>query len=129
MVWEWIKKHYLSLVTVAIIGVLLAYGYGCEPKVPSLLDETVMVNRQELKLELDRILAIAEIKMSELERQEQLRALIFQNALILAQGQPLNPVGIITAIAALYGVTQGSKNAGNAIRKHREKRKANSGTG
>ncbi|GAH82099.1 unnamed protein product, partial [marine sediment metagenome] len=38
---------------------------------------------------------------------------------------PLNPVGIITAIAAVYGAAQGSKNIKQGVKNARAKRKNN----
>ena len=66
--------------------------------------------------------------MADLDKQEQLRAIILQNALILVQGNPLNPVGIITAIAGIYGATQAGKNVKNGVKNARAKRKANTDT-
>jgi hypothetical protein len=105
--WEWIKNH-IPIITALIVGVcLIVYQEGCEPSVKSLLDESRYVTRGELNLELDQIVAKAEFRMIELDKQEKIRDIILQNALVLAAGQPLNPVGIITALAAVYGIGSG----------------------
>ncbi len=105
---DWLKKNKSIIVTGLVTIAFLIYCYGCEPKVSSLSSDHRLVNRQELQLELDQIITMAQIRMADLEQQEQFRAIVLQNALILVQGQPYNPVGIITAIAAVYGITQGS---------------------
>ncbi|GAH22170.1 unnamed protein product, partial [marine sediment metagenome] len=35
---------------------------------------------------------------------------------ILVQGQPFNPIGCITGIAALYGIAQGTSNARKVVK-------------
>lgn len=124
---EWINKHWLSLVTGLLIVGLLLYGYGCEPKVHSLTTERKWVNRQELQLELDQLITMAQFRVADLDRQEALRSIILENALILVQEQPVNPVGIITGIAALYGIMQGGRNVSNAVKKKVNKGKVNNG--
>lgn len=125
----WIRKN----ISIIIVGLTLAgfifYGYGCEPKVKSLIRPTHRINRQELQLELDQLIGMAQLRMVDLDKQEQFRSIILENALILVQGQPLNPIGIITAIAAVYGATQGGRNITKVVKEKRNKRRENNGTG
>lgn len=126
--WDWIKNHLPFLTTLLVtIGVLI-FVVACEPKVQSLYRKDIQVNRQELQLELDQMLGLAQLRMADLEKQEQLRAVILQNALILVQGQPFNPVGLITGIAALYGITTGASNVGKSVKKKYTITKVNNGT-
>ncbi|GAI93376.1 unnamed protein product, partial [marine sediment metagenome] len=126
---KWIKKHCSLLIAVLVSVGFVVYMYGCEPKTLSLSTPAKQVNRQELQLELDTFISMAQLRMADLDQQEQLRSIILQNALILVQGQPYNPVGLITAIAAIYGVTQGSHNITKVVKDKRVKRKADNGTG
>ncbi|NVM23980.1 MAG: hypothetical protein HWN68_19650 [Desulfobacterales bacterium] len=125
---EWIKKHGSVVITVVVTICLLIWLYGCEPKVRSLNDSERRVTRQELQLELNQLIGLAELRMLDLDRQERLRAIILQNALILVQGQPFNPVGLITAVAAVYGVSQAGGNVSKVVKVAREKRKVKNGT-
>ena len=124
----WIKKHIPFLMTGLICIVFIIYCYGCEPKVRSLTNRTQLVNRQELQLELDQFITMAQLRMLDLDKQEELRAIVLQNALILVQGNPLNPLGIITALAAVYGIAQGGRNVKNVVKTVRKNRKVNNGT-
>ena len=125
--WQWLGEHKTVIITaIATIGFLI-YAYGCEPRVRSLTDNRKLVNRQELQLELDRIMGIAELRLLSLDQQERFRSIILQNALVLVQGQPLNPVGIITAIAGIYGIAQGSRNVTKVVKNGITKRKVNNG--
>ncbi len=123
--WEWLKSKSTIILAVIVTASFLFFAYSCEPKVPSLWREGKQVNRQELQLELDQMIGLAQLRMVDLEKQEQLRAIILQNALILVQGQPFNPAGLITAVAALYGIGQASKSVSKTVKEVRNKRKVN----
>ena len=123
----WIKKNWTIVITFLVAGVLAFYCFACEPKVKSLTEHNHAVNRQELQLELDTIIMTARIRLADLDKQEQLRAIILQNALILVQGQPLNPLGIITGLAGIYGVAQGSRNVTQVVKTKIKKRKVENG--
>ena len=122
---EWFKKHATLLITILVTVGLVFYLVACEPKTISLRETNKKVNRQELQLELDQIIGLAQLRMVDLDRQEQLRAIILQNALVLVQGQPFNPVGLITAAAAIYGLTQGGKNISKVVASKHNKGKNN----
>jgi len=127
--WGWIKGH-IPLITALIVGVcLICYQEGCEPSVKSLLDESRFVTRGELNLELDQIVAKAELRMTQLDKQEAIRNIILQNALVLAAGQPLNPIGIITALAAVYGIGSGVQRVRKRLIVVSDKGVSNAGSG
>lgn len=106
---------------------MCVYLYSCESKVKSLYEPDRLVNRAELQLELDRLMSIAQLRMASLDRQDALRNIIIQNGILLVQGQSFNPLGFITAIAGIYGVTHGASKVIRAAKKSQEKRKANNG--
>jgi len=123
----WLKKHSVVIITALVTASMLIYIYGCEPKVKSLNAGNRMVTRAELQLELDRFIALAEVRMLDLDRQEKLRSMILENALVLVRGQPFNPVGLITAAAAVYGIGQAGGNVTRVVKTVRNKRKVNNG--
>lgn len=119
---NWIKAK-SDIILIVIVTILFGlFAYSCEPKQPSLLNKGVKVTRAELQHELNQLVALAEIRMASFERQEKIRSLILQNALMLTQGQPFNPVGIITGIASIYGIAQATKKTTGAIKHVRDKR-------
>ena len=123
----WIKNNASLIITILVIIAFIFYCYGCEPKARSLVDVGKLVNRQELQLELDQIISLAQLRMVDLDKQEQLRAVVLQNALILVEGQPLNPFGILSAIAAIYGITQGGSNITKVVKSKYTIAKVNNG--
>lgn len=126
--WLWIKEHLTLLLTILITAGMLFYLYACDVKTTSLTTPNKLVNRQELQLELDQIIGLAQLRMADLDKQEEFRAIILQNALVLVQGQPFNPFGLISAVAAIYGVSQAGRNVTKTVKTVRNKRKVNNGT-
>ncbi|MBA7708147.1 hypothetical protein ES703_117039 [subsurface metagenome] len=124
---EWIKKNHRIIITVVVTVLLCVYLYACESKVKSLVEPTRLVNRAELQLELDRFMGTAEIRMASLDRQDAFRSLIIENSILLVQGTPFSPLGLITGILGIYGLTHGTSKAVRAVQKSQEKRRANNG--
>ena len=124
---QWLKKHWNTIVIVMVTGGMLFFMYACESKVESLNDKRRLITRVELQVELDEILSMAQIKIADLDRQDELRAVVLQNALILVQGQPMNPVGILTAVAGIYGILSASNTAVKKVKQTVEKKRSNNG--
>ncbi len=120
---EWMKKHKSGLIATVVSAGFLFYGFACTPTVQSLVDETKRVNRAELQLELEHMIALAKIRMLDIEQQEKLRAVILQNALMLGRGDPFNPLGLLTGLASIYGVAQASSNVTRAVKTARDKKR------
>lgn len=126
---NWIKQHSPVIISVVITLGFLLYCYSCESKVKSLNQKGRMVTRQELQLELNNFVDLAQIRFLDLDRQDQIKTLILQNAMVLVQGQPFNPLGMLTGLAAVYGIGQAGSSVGKTVNNIRKKRKVNNGTG
>lgn len=125
--WVWIKNNHRGIITGLICIALCVWLYACESQVKSLDGSGQLVNRAELQLQLDRFMATAQMRMADLDRQDAFRTLIIENSLLLVQGTPFNPVGLITAIAGIYGITHGASKVVRTVKKGQAKRKANNG--
>lgn len=109
---NWPKAAALCLLTA-----ILFWGWGCPSRVPSLLEPTRKITRPELQIELDTIIATAEFRLADLDRQDQFRDIIFKNALLMVEGGTLNPVGVLTGFAALYGLASAGKQVKDKLKK------------
>jgi len=124
LLWQKIRQNWPKYSALLVITLLSLWAWGCPPQVASLVTEAKKVTRPELQIELDAIIATAEARMADLEKQEQLRQLIFQNALLLAQGSTLNPVGLLTAAFGIYGAGTAVKSTAKVIRDQKNKKTA-----
>lgn len=95
----------MPLITATIVCVLLLlFAFGCEPQTVSLLDPSRTVSRQQLEAEFDYLLQVHQERSLDLDKQEQIRQIIFQQGLIIAQGGAYNPIGIATTLLAIFGI-------------------------
>lgn len=109
---NWPKAIALILLTA-----FLFWEYACQPTVKSLIHPDTKVTRPELQIELDTIIATAEFRLADLDRQEAFRDIIFKNALLMVEGGTLNPLGILTMLAGIYGVTRGTSDLVKKVKK------------
>lgn len=105
-----------TLALIAMTGFLF-WGFACPPKTKSLITPNKKITRPELQIELDTIIATAEFRIADLEQQQQFRDIIFKNALLMVDGGTINPVGVITMLAGLYGLTRGAKDIKDKVKK------------
>ncbi len=123
----WFKEHFTIVIATFIALIALAFVYGCESKVVSMFENDRLINRQELQYEFDRFMGSVELRMLDLDKQDRFRTLVLENALILVQGQPFNPLGILTGFSAIYGMTQAGRNVVSGVKKVTSKRRNNNG--
>lgn len=83
---------------------ILIYAYGCEPKTKSLTRPGGKVTRIELQTELELFIARAAAGKKDLDRQDEIRDFIFNQALVIAQGNTVNPIGVLTGVLAILGI-------------------------
>ncbi|MCK5607232.1 hypothetical protein KAR91_35440 [Candidatus Pacearchaeota archaeon] len=101
-----------------VIG-LFFYAYGCESKTTSLMYPQKKVTRQILQSEIDFLLHTGDIRFAELDKQDELKQMIFNQGLLIAQGNQINPVGVITTLMAIMGIGAGADDL--RLRKARKK--------
>lgn len=91
-------------ISIIVCSLLLLYFYGCEPKCKSITSPDTNVTRAELDIEVEQIIARANIGYASLEQQEKLRQLLFQQALAAASTGTVNPLSLFTSVGILLGV-------------------------
>ncbi len=83
---------------------ILIYAYSCQSVVFSGVNPSRKINRQQLVIEVDTFLAQAELKFSDLDRQDMVKDSIFNSVLDLANGIPTNPMGVMLMIGNALGL-------------------------
>lgn len=113
-----LSADWSKTIALIILTALLFWGFGCPAMTPSLTTPGKRITRPELQIELDSIVATAEFRFADLDKQEQFRDLIFKNALVMVETGTMNPIGILTLLSGLYGLTH----AGKKVIKHVKKK-------
>lgn len=103
-VWTAIKHNHMLIAGIVCSLIITLVIIGCEPKTQSLINKNHKVTRAELNIELETLLATAQLRSKDLDRQEQLRDLIFQSALQVTQGGQLSIPGLLLALGNVIGI-------------------------
>jgi len=83
---------------------VIIWLYGCHSRVLSLHNNGKLVTRAEINMELDTYMTLAEIRYSQLDRQEAFKKALFNAALLTAQSGAINPYGVIATLLGALGV-------------------------
>lgn len=126
--WEWIKKNHKAIITAIVAVVICFWLYACESQVKSLDGSNRLINRAELQLELDNLLYSAQLRVLDLDKQDAFRKVVIENALLLVQGQPFNPIGLLTTILGIYGTVHATSKVTCFCKKLQVTKKVNNGT-
>lgn len=111
-----IKKNWIVLFSIAISVLLCLWATSCQARVDSPIEPGKKLTAAELNVELEHLISQYELRHQELERKEEIRRLILENALLITQQTTFNPVGLITSFLAIYGAASAGVSTKNAIK-------------
>lgn len=114
---EKLKDKWPLYVVMLAANVLILFCTSCPPRTQSIYDPTLKVTRIELQIELDMMLATAQMRMASLDKQQAIRDTILKNALLMVETGTLNPLGILTALFASYGIGNAACKVKNGVKK------------
>ena len=109
-------RHYQGTsVAVIIVIAVLFWTYGCDSKVASIMAPNQKVTRVELSLEvqmeakrleaeLDNLIALAEVKEQDLDRQDAFKAKLVEFGMVIAEGGTVNPAGVAVGLLGVLGI-------------------------
>ena len=105
-------NRYQSISIIISISLLVIW-LGCEPKAKSIRNPALLINRAQMKAELDSIIIQVQNSVDEMDRREKVLNYLFQQALIVAESGTVNPIGILTSLGAILGIGAGVDNVRN----------------
>lgn len=95
-------NRYEAVACLVVFAILL-WLYGCESEVASIEDPGRKVTRIELSAEVENYLAMADIRFARLDRQDEIRDLLFRHGVTYASTGAINPIGLLTSLGSLFG--------------------------
>jgi len=101
---EILKSEPGQSTAILAVAVLSIWLIGCQSKVKSLNGSNMLVSRSELENELSHILAVAELRFVELNRQDEIKQIIFNSAMLMAKSGAINPIGVLATFGAILGL-------------------------
>lgn len=108
------KNQGVFAALVIIVGIMI-WGFGCQSKVTSLTEPSIKVTRAELEVEIDgevlrleRELEIlmrqAALKVQDLDRQDEIKAKLFEFAALSVKTNAVNPGGAVALAFSIFGI-------------------------
>lgn len=117
-----VNDNHVFLIGALIVIAICFYGYGCQSQVKSIIDPENKLTRAELQTEVDYLLSQARNRFDELDRQDQIKLLIFEQAALFAQAGTINPMGLVTTAISVLAI-------GSALDQRRKKKELESKIG
>lgn len=108
------ENHAFLIGAIAVLAIGF-YGYGCQSSVRGIIDPEQKLTRAELQTEVDYLLAQAQNRLDELDRQDEIKLLIFEQAALFTQTGTINPIGLLTTAISVVAV-------GSALDQRRKKK-------
>ena len=112
-----------TVVALVLLSVGLYWMYGCQSTVESLLRPDRKVTRSELMAEWNYYTGLMKSRVANLDSQDEIRKLIFEQANLFTQTGTISPVGVLGLLASIGAIgfgldarrklTQSKATAGN----------------
>jgi len=111
---EWVRHNQGMAFALVLAIAISVWIYGCESRVASILAPNQKVNRAELNIEiqkeqkrleaeLDSLLALAEARNQQLDRQDELKEKLANFGLTAIETGGVNPAGVATLLGSIIG--------------------------
>ncbi len=104
---DWLNANHWYIIAGIVISILLFWAYGCESQVTSMLNPNVKVNRAGLQNELQYIVGQVEVKVSDLDRQDEIKQALLDSVNIIGVGGSINPSGLVNLAACIGAISFG----------------------
>lgn len=119
-----IKSFITNETATAIACLLLAafsfWSLSCESQVSSLTTPHKMVTRPELQLELNTLIELAQIRMTQLDNQDSIKAGLLNLAALTTQTGTFNWSGLVPILFSILGIGAMADNVRHRVEKKKE---------
>jgi len=113
---KWIRHNQAMAIGMILALILSLWFFGCESRTQSLVNPTLKVTEGELNIEytselakleseLSALKATTEVRLQDLRRQDSFKQALYNNAILIAEGNNPNPLGILSLIGTLFGLS------------------------
>jgi len=101
---KFFNDNHSGVIAAGIVLLIMLWSYGCQSKVRSLDHPNTLITRDELKAEVDGYLAMARARLADLDRQDEIKLLLFEQASLFSQSGVINPAGLLTTVVSVFAV-------------------------
>jgi hypothetical protein len=113
---RWIRHNQSMTIGLVLALIMAIWFFGCESRTRSLVEPGVKVTEDELNIEYTSELARlesemqtlrsqTEVRLQDLQRQDAFKQALFANAVLIAEGGNPNPLGILSMLGTIFGIS------------------------
>lgn len=110
-----------QVISLLICIAIVVTGLCCESQTRSITDPTQKVTRSQLNAELDKMLIDIDQRYADLDKQDELKSLLYEHVMLWSTTGVFNPAAVIPLAAGILGVGAVADN----VRKRRDIKKLN----
>lgn len=104
---KFINDNHWYITAAILLTSVIAWTYGCQSQVESLVNPGKMVGRSELQNELNYIIGQARCREENLDRQDAVKQSLLDAVNIIGSTGTVNPSGLINLAASIGGISFG----------------------
>jgi len=101
---SWLNEQHWYIIATIVIAVAIFWTYGCESQVTSMLDPNQKVNRMGLQNELNYLVGQVEVKVADLDKQDEIKQALLDAANVIGTTGSINPSGLINLAACIGAI-------------------------
>jgi len=102
-----LNENHWYLIGGSIAIALLIWIHGCQSTVSSMVSPGEKITRTELQLEVDYLLGQAKVKLEDLDRQDEIKSLLLEQAALFSTTGTFNPTGLLNTVISIGAVAFG----------------------
>ncbi len=104
---NWLNDNHWFIVAAIIVMVACFWTYGCESEVRSLINPNEKVNRMGLLNEVEYIMGQVEVKVADLDKQDEIKQALLDAATVIGSTGQINPSGLLSLVATIGAISFG----------------------
>lgn len=104
---RFINKNHWYIIAAIVAAALLIWLYGCQSTVNSMINPKQKITRAELENETNYIIGQAKVKLADLDRQDELKRLLLEQAVLFNSTGTFNPAGLINTLISVGAIAFG----------------------
>lgn len=104
---SWLNDQHWYIIAAIIVMLACFWTYGCESTVPSLINPNQLVNRAALLNEVDYIMGQVEVKVTDLDKQDEIKQALLDAATVIGSTGSINPAGLVNIGATILAISWG----------------------
>jgi dolichol kinase len=101
---KYLNENHMAAIAALVLIAGAIYFLGCQSRVPSMIDPKKQITRGELEAESDFLIAQVRLKLEDLDRQDEIKRLISEQASLFATTGSFNPMGLANLAISVFAV-------------------------